>query len=383
MSSWPISKRLLCQSFPGLTISLIGLTFAGKWLDRSLSRKAYVKYSLLMSTNCIISFKGNVELILAMNLSTMSQSVNAQGFKYGRYALDNSCFTLAQSIAIGASVGLVSAVRAASMHSDGYLSANRIVASCMACCFVSSSLIVVAIITAVELCKTLQMDPDYIILPAISVFGDFSSVFLYVFFADTFDLAPEAHSTLSIFGICVLLAVFACASLLSRHRIPHQAPATVLATYLLSTTAGHILDLYSDRYKILASISPVFCGVCGAVAYIYLNKKATCQENGQEMCRSVFYTLLLVTAILALFYSTSALFLFRGVTLPFCILFVPSFVFHVYVLLVGTEYTAIAEPSRDTNIAVSAIPLLSSASDILGALILIGLLKTVALLGKA
>ncbi|KCZ74285.1 hypothetical protein H311_04751, partial [Anncaliia algerae PRA109] len=111
MKKFIFSKSLLKQSLPTLLFSLLSLSLAGKWLDESLSESLYVKYPLMLISSCILTFKGNIELILAMHLSTLSQSRNLDLSKYHRFAFDNSCLVITQSVFIGLMIGILGGIR--------------------------------------------------------------------------------------------------------------------------------------------------------------------------------------------------------------------------------------------------------------------------------
>lgn len=366
------SNQLFVQSLPSLIVSLIGLSLAGTWLDKSMYRKTYMKYPLLLMSSCIISFKGNVELILAMNLSTMCQSVNIRPSKYNRYIFDNSCLVFAQSIVIGLTVGLVATVRALIWGKHDSMYMFRAIASCLVSCFSSSLLVVLVLVLAIKISLMLKLNPDHIILPAISSFGDFFSILACVFFIDLYDIASRRVCITSMLGIAFIFPLLAYISAISKRRIPQQTITVLATTYLLSTAAGYILDVYSEKYKILASSSPAFCGLCSATSCIYLNIKLTSLENGSEInTKKVFYTLITLSIIISSIYLGIAYFVLQKLPAAFYIIFLAFFVLHVYILLKGIDYATKKRPTLSTNIGASAIPVLTSSSDLIGATLIV------------
>lgn len=372
MRSRYFSNRLFFQSLPGLLISLMGLFLAGKWLDKSMSGHLSLKYPLLLVSSCIISFKGNVELILAMHLSTMCQSVNIHQSKYNRYIFDNSCLVFAQSIVIGLTVGLIATVKAIFLGKHDYVYVTRTITGCLVSCFASSLLIVLMLILSIKLSLMLSIDPDHIILPAVSSFGDFFSIIFCVFFMELYDRISEKGCVTSLFGIAFIFPILVYISAISKRRIPQQTILVLLVTYLLSTAAGYILDFYALKYKVLASSSPVFCGLCSSTSCIYLNKKITSLENGYEIdSTKIFYTLMILSVIVSSTYLGLAYFTLQKLPVVFYILFISFFVLHVYILLKGIDYITKKHPNLSTNIGASVIPILTSSSDLIGSTLIV------------
>lgn len=371
------SSRLFLQSLPCLLFSLLGLSLTGKWLDKSLSRRIFEKYPLLLISSCISSFKGNAELVLAMHLSTMSQSVNMQHSRYNRYVFDNSCMVLSQSIVIGLTVGLVASAKVLiTTKGRGHLYVLRILASCLVSCFLSSLLIIFMMIVAIRISKRIKVNPDNIVLPAISSFGDFTSVGTCVFFIEVYDKLYERECTISSLGVVSLFPALIYVSITSKRRVPQQTVLALLTTYVLSTTAGYMLDHYSRDNKALAALSPVFCGLCGSTSYIYLNKKMTSLENSEDInTDKIFYTLLALSTLVSVMYALLAYLLFLHLALSFFLLFILFFFLHVCILLCGMDRVTRHYTNLNESIATSALPLLTSFSDIIGMVLLVGVVK--------
>ncbi|KRH93255.1 Mg2+ Transporter-E (MgtE) Family, partial [Pseudoloma neurophilia] len=100
------SKSILIESIPSLLISFIGFTIAGNLLEQSKNDTIFLIYPLLLVSTCILSFKGNIELIFAMHLSSISNTTNLI-IEYGQFIINNACMVVVQSILIGISVGVV------------------------------------------------------------------------------------------------------------------------------------------------------------------------------------------------------------------------------------------------------------------------------------
>lgn len=371
------SKQLFMQSLPSLLFSLLGLSLTGKWLDQSSTRRIFEKYPLLLMSSCISSFKGNAELILAMHLSTMSQSVNMQHSRYNRYIFDNSCMVLSQSIVIGLSVGLVAAAKILiTMRGRGHIYIIRIVASCLVSCFLSSLLIIFMMIVAIKASLCLKINPDNVVLPAISSFGDFTSVGTCVFFIEVYDRLSEKECTISSLGVAFLFPALIYISLTSKRRVPQQTVLALLTTYILSTTAGYMLDHYSRENRALAALSPVFCGLCGSTSYIFLNKKMTSLENMADMnTDSIFYTLLALSTFVSVMYAALAYMLFLHLSLAFFFLFILFYFLNVCILLSGVDRVTRHYTNLNDSISTSALPLLTSFSDIIGMVLLVCAVK--------
>eukprot|EP00866_Antonospora_locustae_P001740 jgi/Antlo1/1740/1535 len=371
------SKQLFMQALPSLLFSLLGLSLTGKWLDQSSSRRIFEKYPLLLISSCISSFKGNAELILAMHLSTMSHSTNMQHSQYNKYIFDNSCMVLSQSIVIGLSVGLLSAAKILiNMRGRSHIYIIRIIASCLVSCFLSSLLIIFMMIVAIKVSLGLQINPDNVVLPAISSFGDFTSVGTCVFFIELYDKLYERECTISSLSVAFLFPVLIYISLTSKRRVPQQTVLALLTTYILSTTAGYMLDHYSRENSALAALSPVFCGLCGSTSYIFLNKKMTSLENMADMnIDRIFYTLLFLSTLVSVMYAALAYMLFLHLSLAFFFLFILFYFLNVCILLSGVDHVTRHYTNLNDGISTSALPLLTSFSDIIGMALLVGVVK--------
>lgn len=372
------STKLFLQSFPSLFISLLGLISVGKWLDKSVSQPAYSKYSLLLVSNCVISFKGNVELLLATNFSTMCQSVNMQGAEYNRYIFDNSCFVLFQSVIIGLGAGLVSVAKLLLKDRSGHGYILRIFTSYVVACFVSSLMVILVLVMAIKATLFLRVDPDHIVLPAISSFGDVLGVASCVFFVDLYHIQSTRICVYSIVGLAILMPVLMYISATSKRRIPNQKMHIIVIAYVLSTIAGYVLDFYSKTHRILAALSPAFSGLCGSISYVYLSKKMTSLENGSYINhREVFYTLIAISATISITLAILARVVFDRLSLMFYALFTLSFIIDVYILLRGIDYITKSRSNQNlsTNLSVSTIPLLTSTSDLIGMFFLVSVVK--------
>ncbi|RVD93323.1 hypothetical protein TUBRATIS_001420 [Tubulinosema ratisbonensis] len=362
-----ISVSLLTQSLPSLLFSLISLALAGKWLDDSLKLNLYLEYPLLLISSCVLTFKGNIELILAMHLSTMSQSRSAELNKYYRFAFDNSCLVITQSAVIGFLIGLLGAIRnflAQNLHKEIFF---KIIASVLVSCFFSSFCIIIMILISIKLSKTFKIDPDHIILPGISAFSDVFVIRMCIFFIKFFNFTTLSVTFLFLLTVIFFTSITFYFSLKSERIIPQQTIEMLFLSYMLSSFAGYILDFFSKDFRILAIFEPVFCGMCCSTALIYLHKKATALENGVSLNnRKIISTLLIISFFIGCFYLSGLLIFMKKFIFSFFLFFLVFFVCNVYILLSFIKLVLDNNQISNPNIGVFAIPLISSLSDFIG-----------------
>jgi hypothetical protein len=122
----------------------------------------------------------------------------------------------------------------------------------------------------------------------------------------------------------------------------------------------------------LASSTPIFCGLTGSITYIYLNKRVTSLQNSTSYNRKRCYTSLFLISIF-IAGSTTFLMPFLGVHFKrsFSLLFVSSFVMSVCILLKVVEVIIKYFLNDVENVGVVSLPLITSIADFLGTTMII------------
>lgn len=370
---------LIIQSIPSLLISLIGLCLAGNVLDKSQFLDVAKYYPILLISNCILSFKGNTELIFAMHLSTLSQVSGLKLKKYLRFSIDNGCLVFAQSIIIGLTVGLLGMAK--NIFSGHFIAdiLFRIITISTVASITSSIIVMLILIPSTIMAVKVGINPDNIVLPVISAFGDFVVVKLIIFFLNLFVNLSMSKCTILMFLILAILPIPVYISAISKRRVPLQSLSILMITYGLSTTSGYSVQYFSKKHPVLAPATPIFCGLSGSISYIYLNKKMTAIANQVRFNRKKIFVSLVLISIITSFLAICLNPIFGLKYKPsFSALFIILFVFDVCILLQIVDGIMLYFSRRNKEVGVFTLPLMTSISDIVGTLLLLFIAITTA-----
>jgi solute carrier family 41 len=364
---------LLVQSIPGMLISLTGLYLTGATLTDATGDRELANIPIILEANCILSFKGNVELIFAMYLSSLSQSPFRSYRKYARYAFDNSSLVLAQSTIIGLTIGLLGILKGFLFGKAGIDFILGIIVSSMLSCLLTSIAFIAILLVSIEASLFLDIDPDNIILPSISSVGDFLNVKALIYFTRTFRgvSAEVSMSYISIMFLIIAVCIFV--AFFSKRRLPLQSVEVLSVSYTISTLCGYVLETFSSRFKFLASVFPIFSGMSASIAFIYLHKIFTSTSNQTaHNSRQSYMTLMFTSLLMALIYLFVSSVIGPNYTILFSTLFVVSFVAQVLLLLKAVEYLIVHLDKHDgSDAGALALPILSSISDLLSTVFLL------------
>lgn len=421
------SRSILLESIPSLLISFIGFTIAGSYLEDAKKESLFDVYPLLLVATCILSFKGNIELIFAMHLSSISNLYSENNsdtstrepernennlentshdiesnsgnnnnindnilnmgntplthnhnliIEYAQFAINNSCMVIIQSIIIGFSVGLVgSSILIARFSSSLDLILNTM-CTCIFSCFISTLIVLLILFCAITLFKNFNINPDNVVLPSISAFSDYFTVCSLIFFFKLFNsLDSKFICICSLLFIFSLLPFIAHLSIRSPTIIPICSMILLFLTFFLSSIAGFLIEYFSSKYKFLAISELVFSGLTSATSYIYLNRKLTSIYNQKPHNKKAsLFSLLLVSFAISLSYILVSNTLFIKLSLIFSLLFIISFILDVYFLIEIID-VILTKFHRSVEIAgVVALPLITSLADFIGSLVLVSIL---------
>ncbi|KAG5859847.1 putative divalent cation transporter [Encephalitozoon hellem] len=362
------NTSLLLQSVPGLLISLIGLIMTGSALIDATNDANLEDVPIILETNCILAFKGNTEVIFAMYLSSMSQSPLFMYKKYFGYVFVNSNLVLAQSAIIGLTIGLIGIVGvtlAGELHTELVMS---MLTGSLVSCILTTAMFIVLLVISIEISKVMGINPDNIILPTISSFGDYMNVKSLMYFTKRFRDISIPLSLTYIFLSVSIVPLCLCFALSGKKRIPVQPIEVLVMTYVISTAIGYVLENFSVRFPILAPSFPVFSGMSVSIALIHLHKIFT-SINNQTIHNSTesYITLTLVSLLMSLIYLAVAMLMGLQYSTEFCILFTISFVLHVTILLKGISILIEYLDKKEEDTSVMALPFITSVSDVLSA----------------
>lgn len=369
------SRSILLESIPSLLISFIGFTVAGAYLESAKQERIFQVYPLLLVSTCILSFKGNIELIFAMHLSSMSNTTNLI-IEYAQFAINNSCMVIIQSVLIGFSVGIVgsSVIVLKALNPLSLILCT--ICACIFSCFVSTMLVLLILFSAITIFKNFNINPDNVVLPSISAFSDYFTVCSLIFF---FNLFHELDSIPVYFGslafIFFLLPFLAQISARSPTIIPICSVLLLFLTFFLSSVAGFLIEYFSRKFEFLAVSELVFSGLTSATSFIYLNRKLTSIYNRKpHNKRASLFSLLFISFAMSFTYILVTNTLFVKLSFLFSLLFIISFLVDVYLLIELIDLILTRFRRRVEMAGVIALPLITSLADFLGSLFLLTIL---------
>lgn len=370
------SRSILSQSIPSLLISFIGFTIAGLYLKDANYKDIFQIYPLLLVSTCILSFKGNIELIFAMHLSSVSHTSNIL-MEYAQFAINNSCTVINQSIMIGAAVGLVGSSMIVAQVKNPIKHILVTLCTCVFSCFVSTLLVLMILFIAITIVKNFEINPDNVVLPSISAFSDYFTVCSLIFFFETFhnfdSIICYIGSLLFIISLFPLIAYIARRS---QNLMPISSIFVLFFTFLLSSTAGLIIEHFSDFYSFLAASSTVFCGLTSGTSFIYLNRKLTSVYNHKPLNkRASLFSLLLLSLAMSLTYILVSNTLFVRLSYLFSFLFIISFLIDVYLLIELIDFIFLKFQRSIDVVGIVALPLITSVADLFGSCFLVCILS--------
>lgn len=369
------SRSILSQSIPSLLISFIGFTIAGMYLENAYKKEIFKIYPLLLVSTCILSFKGNIELIFAMHLSSVSNTENLM-MEYAQFAINNSCMVIIQSILIGFSVGIVGTSTILLRFTNPMEYILKTICSCIFSCFISTLVVLMILFIAITIFKNLNINPDNVVLPTISAFSDYFTVISLIFFFKFYHHFDSIFICLiSIFLVFLPMPFIAKISIRSQTVIPISSYLILFFTFLLSSIAGLIIEYFSTQYQFLAVSATVFSGLTSATSFIYLNRKLTSLYNRKpHNKRASLLSLLMISLAMSFTFIFVSNTLFIKLTNFFSFLFIISFLIDVYLLIELVDFI-LTHFQRSIDMAGAvALPIITSLADFLGSLFLVSIL---------
>lgn len=356
---------LLLQSTPSLIISLFGLLVTGKLLENVVETTGMQKFPILLQSNCILNFKGNVELLYALYLSSLRQNDCVTYEKYLRYVFDNGNLVLLQSITIGITIGIIGIARSILVGIFELKLLTTILTTSLVTCTITTLIFILLLYLTIEFSKWMSISPDNVILPTLGSLSDFLSIRFLILFTDYFKhfsiyiLSLTILSCLCIIPFCIF---FVCAS---KKRMPIQSVSILAFTYILSTFGGYILDKMSIKYTFVASSFPVYSGLAVSISFIYLHKIFTSVSNRTEHNSKLSYLTLIITSFLMIvFYILLSSIFDLKRSLMFYALFILFFIFQVMLLLKLIEMLAKFLQCYDGDIGIISLPIVTAVGDV-------------------
>lgn len=366
--------NLFFQSTPSLGISCIGLLITGNILEYSIKNKEIKMFPVLLLSNCILNFKGNIELLYAMYLSSMRKNRFISYKAYLKYTFDNGNLVLFQSIVIGFTVGIIGISKIVLCGKVDSHVCTVIMTTSLISCFLTSIIFIFTLYLTIEFSEYFNIDPDNVILPCIGALTDYISVKSLLLLFERFSHLP--NNLLLFYSILALLTSPFCLVIIlkSKRKMPIQSVETLAFTYILSTISGYLLDYFSNKYSFIASFFPVYSGLAVSISYIYLHKIFTAIRNNTEHDKSTSYiTLLFISFFMIISYSLLSMIIIGRKPYTFYSMFVILFLSQVIILLKLIESLSSRLQYLQGDVGVVSLPILAAVGDTISTIFLIGI----------
>lgn len=365
-----LNTTLIMQSTPSLLISLVGMLFTGMLFESSVKQKRFRNYPIILESGCILSFKGNIELNLAMHLSSL-RSRRLASRDFYRTALSNFSTALAQSLVVGLSAGCMGVLNSLLNNNSAPAVLVAIPTATMLACCASSVVFFLVLLITIELVHLSGVRAENVILPVISTLNDFLIVKGLL-------SSTDMVKTLSIEG-CILVSLglaflFAVALLFSIRGRSLVLPCAVLAlgtSYVVTAIGGFVLEKYSAIFMHIAAAFPVSAGMCGSIAFIHMHQKFHLLQDREQERGPYQPTLILISFVVSVLYVCIARVLDFHFTLRFSIMFVLMFICQVGIILLVTEAVFNHLRRRNKSGSTEALPIVSCISDFLSVVALV------------
>ncbi|KAJ1940381.1 hypothetical protein FBU59_003827 [Linderina macrospora] len=295
-----IIRELTVEVFPALLISVGGSVSAGYILGSIQSTPAFDRIpALFIMVPVLLNLKGNIELNMSTRLSTLSNLGRFDNKKERVASMwANGELLLLQSIIVGASVGLISAILAIfTSGSNGETNSSVIawfsllsllLAVGIGCAVVGSAVIGLLTCMTVGLSHHFGVDPDNIGTPITSSFGDMSTLLILGLISSIMLRAMDS--------IWPLIAAVGCGALgvvlfrmvrknpLTAHHIKEGWPPLVFAA-VTSSIAGVLVETFADRYPGMPALVPVVNGIGGNIGTVFASRLSTSLHRGQASAK--------------------------------------------------------------------------------------------------
>ncbi|GAN06590.1 solute carrier family 41 member 1-like [Mucor ambiguus] len=299
----PSGNKLASQALPSLLICVVGLIVAGWMMDIYQHWKVFTQVSeLFILVPVLLNLKGNLEMNLAARFST-SANMGELDHPETRNALvwGNLSLIQVQALISGSIAGLFSVFLGALLHPEDSVTISEsvlVIASSMVSASVSSFVLGLFMCILIIISRMLKIDPDNIACPMASSLGDVVTLGILAGCANLLLVNMETNlSTYLLLIMFISIPFFG----LSVWRNPHVRDllfsgwTPIIIAMLISSGAGLVLERYVEKFKGLAMITPILCGLAGNLGSIYASRISTCLHRGvQEQFSTVEPTLLLM-----------------------------------------------------------------------------------------
>ncbi|KAI8346166.1 hypothetical protein BD560DRAFT_12641 [Blakeslea trispora] len=304
-------SQLASQALPSLVICVIGLIFAGWMMDIYQHWKVFTQVSeLFILVPVLLNLKGNLEMNLAARFST-SANLGDLDHPATRNALvwGNMALIQVQALISGSIAGLFSVFLGTVLHPDQTATVSEsilVIASSMVSASVSSFVLGLFMCILIIISRILKIDPDNIACPMASSLGDVVTLGVLAECANLLLIRMETSlSTWLLLGMFMSIPFFGL-SVWKNHHVKDllfSGWSPIIFAMLISSGAGLVLERYVEKFKGLAMLTPILCGLAGNLGSIYASRISTSLHRGaQEQFKLVERTLLLMNVPIQLLF---------------------------------------------------------------------------------
>ncbi|KAI4291353.1 solute carrier family 41 [Pancytospora philotis] len=357
-----LNRELIVESAPTLLASLVGMLATGAMFESSIKQPQFKPYPIILIAGCILNFKGNAELNIAMHLSTR-RSLQGSSSSFASAIFYNSCAALAQSFITGLLAGATGMLSTfMKKQAAGLLSVRMLTASLLTCCLTTLFFIGVLLLT-IEIAAFFQLCMENFILPVLSTLNDFIIVKGLLLSTEAAELLSSKECAVLCLGMACPFAVAVFFVFRKPEGLYLNRPEVLLISYLITAASGFLLEKYAKSFAHVAAAFPVFAGMCGAITLIHAHRTFRMLQTREPDTVPPFPTLLLLSLFVSISYiGFAALFHFKY-SLGFSVLFIVLFILQVFIFLLAIETIADKVQSGGAFLSADALPLISCMSD--------------------
>ncbi|KAI5150081.1 solute carrier family 41 [Enteropsectra breve] len=366
MLSWIqryINTTIIVESGPTLIISLIGLVLTGKLFEKSVKEIRFRKFPVMLEANCVLGFKGNIELSFAMQFAAfIAQYKSTEGFL--AFALANINALFAQSLFSGLFIGIFAASYLAVQKQGSYDEYFAAVAVTVSSCFFSTLIFFIFLLLFIQCSKFVHFDLENILLPLLGSLNDFLIVKILLVMSLFFVSFSLGSLALTILGMLALLGTSMYFLCRSDGLFPRQNYYLLFFTSLMSLCNGILLEKYSAKFDFIAGSFPIIGGMCASIVFLYIHQNFENGENESSASPKSILTLLLIALIIPILYLFIAAGIYGKLQLEFCVYFMLAFTGNTFILLAATDFYIKKTITTNKHISPGLLPIVAFVSDL-------------------
>ena len=295
------------QVLPALVIAAFGLFLSGYVLDITQHWPVFESNTAyFMAIPMLLGLKGSLDMTLASRLATAAHSGYMDDKQRTREIIISSLALVQVQAIICALITAVGSIIISSISNGVFLFLPNLVMLASILITMSSAAFVLGSLTAylITCSVAYDIDPDNIVTPIVSSFGDACTTgllalfgtFFYDLSLDKSDILGIYWSPLIIFVHLILLPLFwnvakreeLCRPVLKTGWLP------LVSSLALSQIAGVILEQNVMRYKGIAVLIPYINGIGGNLGAVYASRLCSSLHTGKteeelKICLSLLF----------------------------------------------------------------------------------------------